>query len=404
MTAPLALEGGSPIRTSPFPSWPIYGQEEADAIVDVLHSRAWGSTTGHVVATFEEAFASFASAPYCTCVCNGTVALDVALRAAGVGPGDEVLVPTYTFIATVSAVLFVGAVPVFVDIDAATHLIDPTSVAARIGERTKALIAVHIAGRPCDMDALLAVTARAGIALIEDAAQAHGATWRGDGVGTFGVAGTFSFQSSKNVTAGEGGAVVSTDPTVADRIYGLANVGRIRGGEWYDHRSVGYNLRLTEFQAAILLRQLARQPDQAARREASAARLTSELANVADVMLPPEDDRITVHARHLFLFRIPRLARDRLRDRFVTALRAEGIPSATGYVGHHENEAVLAMARKNARLAGYDYVPATCPVADVVARDTVWLPQYVLLAEPDEMADVAQSVVKVLDRADALPQ
>lgn len=402
MTSRLAINGGDPVRTSPFPSWPVADDREAEAIVDVLRSRSWGSTSGDKVAKFEAAFAQLAGVRNCTCVCNGTVAIDAALRAVGVGPGDEVIVPPYTFIATVAAVLYVGAIPVFADILGDTHSIDAASVAERIGSRTKAVIAVHIGGRPCDLDAVTEVARSGNIALIEDAAQAHGASWRGTGVGGFGSAGTFSFQSSKNLTAGEGGAIVTNDPVIADRVYSLANVGRIRGGEWYDHHAVGYNLRLTEFQAAILIEQLKRHPEQQERRESCARELTRLLGSIDGVFTAPADERITAHGRHLFLMRIPALRPDGLRDRFVTALRAEGIPASPGYGGLHRNDAILGMTTRNAVFADADAPEPRCPVADEVVLDTVWLPQNVLLAAPGEMGDIAMAIKKVLEQVDDL--
>lgn len=204
MAERLALHGGTPVRTEPFPRWPVWGEEEEKALLEVLHSGQWG-IGGEKTTQFEEAFARFQNARYGISVTNGTAALEIALRAAGVGPGDEVIIPPYTFVATATACLALGALPVFADIDPETYLLSPTAAEARITERTKAIIAVHIGGCPADMDAFPELARRHGLKLIEDAAQAHAAAWRGRRVGAIGDMGAFSFQSSKNLSAGEGG-------------------------------------------------------------------------------------------------------------------------------------------------------------------------------------------------------
>src|SRR5262245_4671262 len=236
MSSELAINGGPAALTAPVPHWPVYDSAEEKALLDVLRSGHWGSTSGAVVATFEREFAAAQQAAYGICLSNGTLAIAAALRAAGVGIGDEVIVPPYTFIATASAALFVGAVPVFADVDPRTHLLDPAAMEAAITERTKAVIPVHLAGRPADLDEI--IRRAGGLPVIEDSAQAAGAAYRGRAVGAIGTAGTFSFQSSKNLTAGEGGAVVTDDEAFAAELYGLVNVGRVPGGGWYQHEMV----------------------------------------------------------------------------------------------------------------------------------------------------------------------
>lgn len=394
MTSLLARDGGQPVRTEPFPRWPVGGDAEVAALADVLRSGAWGSTHGNRVTQFEAEFARYQDARHCVCVCNGTVALDTALRALGVGVGDEVIVAPYTFVASAAAVVYVGAVPVFVDVQPGTHLLDPALIKAAITSRTKAIMAVHIAGRPCDMDAVTALAREHDLAVIEDAAQAHGASWRGTAVGALGDAGTFSFQTSKNISAGEGGAIVTNDDAIADRLYSRANVGRHRGGGWYEHSSIGYNLRLTEFQAAVLQCQLARHPEQQATREKNAHYLGALLSSISGVRLADPDDRITAHGRHLFVFRLPGLAGK--RDAVVDALAAEGVPASAGYTGLHRNAALVREAVRNAGHVGGDYRPRECPVSDELAADSIWLRQELLLAGQADMRDIATAVEKVL--------
>jgi dTDP-4-amino-4,6-dideoxygalactose transaminase len=372
------------------PSWPEYDDAEEKALLEVLRSGHWGSTSGEVVATFEREFAEYHQARHAICLSNGTLAIAGALRAAGIGLGDEVIVPPYTFIATASAALFVGAVPVFADVDPDTHLLDPVAAEAAVTERTKAVVVVHLAGRPADLDAFTALGDRHGLTVVEDAAQAHGAAYQGRRVGAIGDLGTFSFQSSKNITAGEGGAVLTDDDELAAAVHSLVNVGRVPGGGWYQHETVGYNLRLTEFQAAILRVQLGRHPRQQEVREDNARLLTSLLNDVDGVRVAPDDPAITAHGRHLFLIRV---AGD--RDAAVQALADDGLTGASsGYVPLHRNAAVLREAKAIADRLGQPYPEANCPHADAVSADTIWFPQNYLLGSADQTRAIATAVAK----------
>src|SRR6516162_8320563 len=207
----LAVLGGRKAKTKPFPAWPTYDEKERRALGEVLESRIWWRTPGTKTLEFERAFAAFHGARHGVAVTNGTAALEVVMAALRVGPGDEVIVPNFTFIATASAVLFAGALPVMVDVLPDTYCIDPDLVEAAITPRTKAIIAVHMGGHPADLDRLSEIAKKHGIALIEDSAHAHGSEWHGKKIGTFGVGATFSFQASKLMTAGEGGMIISND-------------------------------------------------------------------------------------------------------------------------------------------------------------------------------------------------
>jgi dTDP-4-amino-4,6-dideoxygalactose transaminase len=374
------------------PEWPQYGDEEAKALLEVLNSGKWGSTSGDVVATFEREFAEYQQARHAVCLANGTLAIAVALRAAGVGIGDEVIVPPYTFIATASAALFVGAVPVFADVDPDTHLLDPVAAEAAVTERTKAIVVVHLAGRPADLDAFIALGNRHGLTIIEDAAQAHGAAYKGRSVGAIGDLGTFSFQSSKNITAGEGGVVLTDSDDLAGALYSLVNVGRVPGCGWYQHDTVGYNLRLTEFQAAILRVQLRRHPALQEVRERNAHLLMDLLATVEGIRLAPEDPAITAHGRHLFMLRIP----DH-RDAVLKSLAAAGFDKASsGYLPLHRNAAVLRETKAITDRLGQPYPDATCPNADAVSTDTIWLPQPYLLGTEPQTHAIAQAITNAI--------
>ncbi|MFI5692214.1 DegT/DnrJ/EryC1/StrS family aminotransferase [Kribbella sp. NPDC051586] len=374
------------------PEWPEYGDDEAKALLEVLNSGHWGSTSGEVVATFEREFAAYQQADFAICLSNGTLAIAAALRAAGVGIGDEVIVPPYTFIATASAALFVGAVPVFADVDPETHLLDPVAAEAAVTSRTKAVVVVHLAGRPADLDAFTALGARHGLTIIEDAAQAHGAAYKGRPVGAIGDVGTFSFQSSKNITAGEGGAVLTDDDKLAGALYSLVNVGRVPGGGWYQHEAVGYNLRLTEFQAAILRVQLRRHPALQEVRERNARLLTDLLSRVEGICLAPEDPAITAHGRHLFMMRIPGR-----RETVLESLTAAGFARASsGYVPLHRNAAVLRESKAITDKLGQPYPEADCPNADTVSTDTIWLPQTYLLGTEAQTRSIADTITKAV--------
>jgi dTDP-4-amino-4,6-dideoxygalactose transaminase len=366
----------------------------------VLESGQWWSDGNNRVPEFEQAFARFQEAAYGICVTNGTAALEVCLRALGIGCGDEVIVPPYTFIATASSVLSVSGTPVFVDIEPHSLNLDPKLLEAAITPRTKAIIPVHIAGCPADMDGVLEVARKHGLYVIEDAAQAHGAEWKGRKVGTLGDLGTFSFQASKNLNAGEGGIILSNDEELADKVWSVVNVGRVRSGKWYEHHVLGSNFRLTEWQGAILLAQLTRLPEQMARRSANAAHLTPQLAAIPGIHALPPDPRVTCHAYHLYIFRYdPAGFGDRPLDAFLRALRAEGIPCAAGYGPlYKERMFQNRTARQGswcqiARTISYEEV--SCSVCEQVSQDAVWLFQNMLLGEKSDMDDIAEAVRKI---------
>lgn len=387
----LAIHGGPSARQRSFPDWPQWGNEEEEALVGALRSGKWGSTSGDEVGHLEREFAVFQGAEHSVAVVNATMGLATALKAVGVGPGDEVIVPPYTFIASASCVLMVGAVPVFADVLPESLLIDPEQVERMIGPRTRAVICVHLGGSCCDMDALADIAARHGVHLIEDSAQAHGVRWRNRGGGTIGDLGVFSFQSSKNVNAGEGGMILARSQELADRAWSLANVGRVRNGGWYQHESIGWNLRMTEFQAAVLRVQLRRYPEQMQRREKNAQLLTECLRDVPGVQPLSRDPRVTAHAWHLYALRVPAQPGARA---VAQALAAEGIPCSTGYVPLNRNQALV---REAGALAGaHGYQPSACPVAETAEREVVWLPQRVLLGDGEDMENIAVAMEKVV--------
>lgn len=403
--AHLALKGGDPVRRAPFPAWPIWGDEEIENLATVVRSGKWGCTTGSFTAEFERKFAAYHSAAYGVCVNSGTTALRIALLAADIGPGDRVLVPAYTFFASASAVVEAGAVPVFVDIDPATCTIDPRLAEEACTDGITALMPVHFAGRPADMDAFTALARKRGLKIIEDAAQAWGSEWRGRKVGTFGEAGCFSFQSSKNITAGEGGVIVTNDEVVARMARSHSNCGRRPQGQWYEHFSLGGNSRMTEFQSAVLLAQLARYEGQRKTREKNLLYLNERLAGVQGIQTLESDPRVSAHSAHLFIFRYKREAfAGKPKAAFVRALQGEGIPASSGYADPLYNQPVFVNTAFGPRGRSVpwpvDYRSFHCPATERACREeAVWLTQNVLLGTGSDMDDVVEAIDKVRTHA-----
>ncbi|MGN7383365.1 DegT/DnrJ/EryC1/StrS family aminotransferase [Paenibacillus sp. SAFN-117] len=390
----LAIDGGTPVRTKPFAEWPIYGELEQQLLLEVLHSGKWGGTGRIKLPELEEKFAAYHDAKHAVTVVNGTVAITVALQTAGVQPGDEVIMPPYTFIATASSALMFGAIPVFVDVDPETLLLDPDKVETAITDKTKAIIAVHIAGAPANMTRLKEIAHKHRLKLIEDAAQAVGARWENVGVGAIGDLGTFSFQSSKNINSGEGGIILTNSEELADMAWSLSNVGRVRDGAWYQHEHIGWNLRMTEFQAAILLGQMTRLDEQIALREKNAALLTELLQDIEGVEVFKRDPRITTHAHHLYMFKIASGLTDRIsKEDVIAKLNAEGIPVAAGYVPLNKNKAVLAEIEK---WTG-ERREFSCPVSEKASeKEVLWIVQNMLLGDEQDIQDIAHGVRKVM--------
>ncbi len=399
MTERLALLGGTPVRTAPFPSWPVWDEREEAALLETLRSGVWGiADGGDRIEAFEQAFARTHGAAHAQAVFNGSVALSVALRAIDIDYGDEVIVPAYTFLATATSCLMVGAIPVFVDIDPDTYNLDPDAFEAAITPRTRAVIPVHIGGLPADLDRVIDIARRHDLIVIEDACQAHGAEWRGRRVGAIGDLGCFSFQSSKNLNAGEGGAILTDRPDLAERCWSVHNCGRVRDGRWYQHEMLGGNYRMTQWQAAILLAQLTRFEAFAAQREANGTYLAQRLAEETALRPLARDPRVTQHGYHLFITRYDRAAfGGKDRAWFLRALNAEGIPCMEGYVPLYELPAIRDGVARLCRAVGAPQPPAPhCPVTErACAEEGVWFMQNLLLGTTADMEDVVRAVRKV---------
>ena len=325
----LAIHGGVPASTYAFRGWPPRGQLEQRAVARVLRGEAQGTTGGDSseCASFEREFAAYHGLRECVAVSSGTAGLIVALKALGVGCGDEVVVPALGYAATAMAVSLAGGTPVFVDVDADSHNVSTTAIESALGPRTRVVLAVHLHGRPCDLVSTRALVADAGVYLVEDCAQAHGARFRGQLVGTFGVAGVYSFAQMKNLSCGEGGAIVTDDPALARECRTLRNLGR-QPGEMEDHGSLGWNFRLANVQAALLRAQLPSLDDCLFRKDRTAHLLSRKIAAldlpwIRATDLPPPDSR---HGWFCYPLMYDSSLTQISKKRFARALAAEGVP------------------------------------------------------------------------------
>lgn len=413
-TAKPAKLGGQAVRRSPFPSWPIVAENDEKAILDVVRSRKWTrSYGGNVADRFEEAYAKVTGAKHCIAVANGTSALFASLGGLGVGPGDEVILPPYTFVATLNAVLLQYALPVFVDTDRETFQIDAKKIAGAITERTTAILPVHIGGNVADLDTILATAKARKVPVIEDACQAHLAEWRGRKVGAWGDTGCFSFQASKNWNCGEGGAVLCNDDDLAQRVYAFHNNCRPRKISGYNFTylgSRGTNLRLTDFQAAALLSQMERVEEQTRRRTENANYLTSMLREIPGIQPAKMYEGCTVNAYHLYMFRYdPERFGGLPRNKFLSALSAEGIPCSGGYSPLNK-EAFIKEAletRAYQRLYPADVLKNWaernhCPENDRLCQEAVWFYQTMLIGPRSDMDNIAEAIRKIQAHAPAL--
>lgn len=399
MNTHLAINGGLKHITKTFP-WPIFDDQEVQAVADVVASGKWGNPDcGDLVEKFEKEFATFCGSKYAVSCVNGSVSLRLALIACGVKPGDEVIVPPYTFIATASVVIECNCVPVFVDIHPETYNLDHTKLEAAITEKTKVIIPVHFGGLSCDMDAIMDIARRHHLRIIEDAAHAHGAEYKGKKLGSIGDAGSFSFQSSKNLTAGEGGMVVTDDDDLFAMMNSLRNVGRVEGGQWYDHYNPGCNYRITQMQAVLLSNQLQRLEEQTARRNENGLYLNELLQKVDGISPLTRGVEITKHCYHIYIFKYDASKFGGiLKDRFVEMLAAEGVPCFKGYPHPLYKQPLF----QNKNFMCYaipemvDYTQVWCPVAEqACSTDAVWILQHGMLGDRADMEGFVEAVLKI---------
>jgi len=408
----LALAGGVPVRTKPFPRWPQFDEREREAVIKVLESGNWGGYPfpNHFAKLLGERFAACHDARFGVSVANGTVALEAALQALGVGPRDEVIIPAYTFEASAVPVLRLQAIPVFVDVLEDTYCIDPQAVEESITPRTKAVIPVHLAMNMADMDALTNLAKKYDLKILEDAAHAHGAKWRNRGAGSLGDAGAFSMQTTKLMTAGEGGVITTKDEEVFELCASYVNCGRASAEDRFGHRILGYNHRITEFQAAILLVQLERLVEQTRLRQANAKLLGHHLAQIPGLSLLKKDDRVTDQAIYQYVFKYDAEAFGELpRERFLAALEAEGIPCDGTFYEPVYKSALFPVRRNDslalAALPGCDlpWQDLECPVSERAAyKESVWLHHSVLLGNDSDIEQIIEAIQKIHRNVDEI--
>ncbi len=385
MSEQLAIDGGPKTRQAPFPHWPQLTADDGAAASEAARSGHLTQLTGSYVQDFERAFRDWHGAGNCVAVSSGTAAIHTVLAALDIGPGDEVIVPAHTFIASATPVLHQRATPVFADIDERTFCLSPDSVRERLTSRTKAIIAVHLNGHPADLEALAPILQERGIALIEDAAQAVGAFYQSRIVGTFGAAGCFSFWEDKILTTGgEGGAVITADDALADRLRRIRHHGEgpIEGERAYHHLELGYNYRMTSMQAATGLVQMRYLGEYLDTRRRNAAYLTERLARVEGVD-PPFVADYALHSYYKYVCRLrPETGID--INRFVAAVAAEGLPISRRYPTPLPNQPVFR-----------DVPRQPCPVTERLSGEL-----FTLLVHPSasvmDMDDYARAIQKVV--------
>jgi dTDP-4-amino-4,6-dideoxygalactose transaminase len=361
------------------PRWPVSGARERELLDEVLASDQWGGFHP-IVVRFEREFAEFQQCRYGLSAMNGTVTLEMALEALGVGENDEVIVPAISFISTATSVSRLRAKPVFVDIESDTFNIDPERVREAIGPKTRAIIPVHFGGPMASMDALTAIAAEHGLPLLEDAAHAHGSEWNGRRAGSFGALSSFSFQNGKVMTAGEGGILLSSDEALIDRAREIQNTGRRKGEGFFFHYTLGSNYRITALQCAILIAQLERLPEQNCLRRRNVATIRQELADLPGLQFQRVPDAAQVHTNYLLLGRV--INGD--RGAFHRHLTAAGYP-CTPFYPHTLYENPLYQERKNCHVM-------PCPNAEARITDAFWIPHRALLGDERETQALASAI------------
>lgn len=390
-----------------FPEWPIYDDDEVKALDNVIRSGKWwcgapGVHKGENVWAFQEEFAKFQESKYCIASFNGTVVIETALLALGVGMGDEVIVSDYTFVASASAVIATNAVPILCDIDPETLVMDVNKVEHLITKRTKAIVPVHLGGNPVEMDKLMKIAKKHDVKVVEDCAHAHGSRYKGRMVGNWGHAGTFSFQASKVLTSGEGGAIITNDDNLASLMYSIGDCGRNINEYFYKHVRYGSNFRMSEYQAAILRTQMKKFPTQHKLRNENAKYLTKKLNEIDGIKAM----KVTPGADELgwYVFPIvfdPKKFKGITKADFYNKLNDKGIPTDDCYPPLHGLDCF-----KNVNLRkGIDYSNANWggkksdnknfPVASDIYNRSVEFPQEMLLASKDKLDFVVSFIISL---------
>lgn len=379
------------------PEWPIANEKEEKALLEVLYSHCWWRNPGTQVKQFDKEFSEYHECKGGISVSNGTVALEIALKALNIKEGDEVIVPDFTFYSTVSAVLAVKAIPVIVDVLPDTFCIDSEQVRRAITNKTKAIIPVHIAGHICDMEKIMQISKEHKLYVIEDCSHAHGAVWKNKKAGSFGTVATFSFQNAKLMTAGEGGIVLANDENLLNRILLESNCGRAENDIAYQHVLVGTNARLSEFQGAILRSQLKRVDAQIKIRSENYRYLSEKLSDIKGIYLQSYEDDMNVHPHYMVMFYYD--SGDfsgATRDEFVSYLKNKGIGANRSYESLHKLP-VFKNLDKNSWRVIYTG-DEQCMCSEKISNQVVCLPHNILLGDKKLMDQIIEVIKEFKNR------
>ena len=395
MSSDLAIFGGKPIREKSFPSWPKVTDEIKQGLIDTLENDDWGIGSG-TIDRFNKKFSEIHEAKYCLALHSGTSAIWVSLKAIGVQAGDEVIIPSYTFIATASAVILANAIPVFADINIENGNIDPSSIESLITKKTKAIIPVHTGGSPADMGSILNISKKYNIPVIEDAAQAHGAIWHGNKVGALGMGGIFSFQTSKNMSSGEGGAIISNDESFMDACYSYHNCGRVRNGKWYEHHRLGSNLRMSAFNAAVLIPQIDTLNQDFQLREKNRKKIDRGISDI-NGLVPMKEISGARSSNHIYMCRYLEEEFSGIkRDTFFKVMQAEGVYTYKGWSPLYKEPLFTINSKEYPWLEGIEYKSLNHVNTEVFAeKEAVWLRQNHLIGSEKDSQDVINAFEKV---------
>jgi len=403
----LAILGGPKTRPESYPEWPVWDERDVQAVTEVIRSGRWGGFPypGPKTAELAKKFAELQGGGYAVPMINGTVTMEVALRAAGIGWGDEVIVPAYTFQATAAAPMSAGAIPVIVDVDPNTYCLDAQAAANAISPSTKAILPVHLGSNMADMDAIMDLAHKHNLIVIEDCAHAHGAKWRGKGAGTIGHFGSFSLQSSKTLTSGEGGILLCKSPEHAALAASIIDCGRPHalGGGQEDPNGFaiqGGNFRLSELQAALALIGIERFPAQAKQREEMAAYMDEALSEIHGVRVLKRDQRHTTRSFYRYIFAITPMEFGVEHDVLCAALDAEGIGCEVGYPAMHNYDLFQPqksrLAVPNAFPQYFNFHEMVLPVATrAYEHEAVWLDEAIFRAGQKGVDDVVAAIKKI---------